>query len=101
MSDYLAANRQDPIAGLPPFQGGVAGFLGYEFGRRLERLPEPRADDLKLPDAWFGAYEWVIAWDHLEGRTWVMARERGDAGTRGRGDGPRACDGSGTISSGD
>ncbi len=87
-ADYLSAHRTEPIAGLPPFQGGVAGFLGYEFGRRLERLPAPRADDLKLPDAWLGAYDWVIAWDHLEGKTWVVARE---AGTRGSGEAGRSA----------
>ena len=77
VAEFLAANRQDPIAGLPPFQGGVAGFLGYEFGRRLERLPAPRADDLALPDAWLGAYDWVIAWDHEQGRAWVLALDPG------------------------
>ena len=59
----------------------MAGFLGYEYGRRLEQLPAPRTDDLGLPDAWLGAYDWVIAWDHLEGRAWVVAR----TGPRGRG----------------
>ncbi|MEZ4412861.1 MAG: aminodeoxychorismate synthase component I [Gemmatimonadales bacterium] len=77
VAEFIASNRQEPIAGLPPFQGGVAGFLGYEFGRRLERLPVPRADDLALPDAWFGAYDWVISWDHEQGRAWVMAGQRG------------------------
>jgi para-aminobenzoate synthetase component 1 len=58
----------------------VAGFLGYEFGRRLERLPAPRRDDLGVPDAWLGAYEWVVAWDHVQGRAWVIARrESGEA----------------------
>ena len=78
---YLSAHRTEPAPGLPPFQGGVAGFLGYEFGRRLERLPPPRADDLGLPDAWLGAYDWVVAWDHAQGRAWVVARRvRGEAG---------------------
>jgi len=67
----------EAIPGLPPFQGGVAGFLGYEFGRRLERLPRPRSDDLDLPDAWLGAYTWVVAWDHESGRAWLMARGEG------------------------
>jgi para-aminobenzoate synthetase component 1 len=74
---YLATYRAEPLPGLPPFQGGVAGFLGYEFGRRLERLPAPRSDDLGLPDAWLGAYDWVIAWDHAEGRAWLVAGQRG------------------------
>lgn len=65
----------EALPGLPPFQGGVAGFLGYEYGRRLERLPPPRTDDLRLPDAWLGAYAWVIAWDHEAGRAWGIAQE--------------------------
>jgi len=60
----------------------VAGFLGYEFGRRLEQLPSPRADDLGLPDAWLGAYEWVVAWDHAQGRAWLIAG--GEGATRER-----------------
>jgi len=80
---YLGAHRADTVPGLPPFQGGVAGFLGYEFGRRLERLPAPRTDDQSLPDAWLGAYDWVVAWDHLEGRAWVLAGQRG-SGAAGR-----------------
>jgi len=72
---HLAARHTDPVPGLPPFQGGVAGFLGYEYGRRLERLPAPRHDELGLPDGWFGAYEWVVAWDHQSGRAWVVAAD--------------------------
>jgi len=84
VAGYLAPNHRTPIEGLPPFQGGVAGFLGYEYGRRLERLPTPREDDLNLPDVWLGAYEWVIAWDHEQDRSWVIALDpglrRGDEG---------------------
>jgi len=87
-ADYLAARHAEPLPGRPPFQCGVAGFLGYEFGRRLERLPAPRADDLGLPDAWLGAYEWVVAWDHVAGKAWVIA-----AGQGGRVAGRQSADG--------
>ncbi len=79
---YLDAHRADAVPGLPPFQGGVAGFLGYEFGDRLERLPAPRSDDLGLPDVWLGAYDWVVAWDHEEGRAWVLAGQWGRRAAR-------------------
>ncbi len=85
---YLAAHHAEPVVGLPPFQCGVAGFLGYEFGRRLERLPPPRSDDLRLPDAWLGAYEWVIAWDHVVGKAWVVVQ----AGRRGSREAGRFAD---------
>ncbi len=80
VATYITAHRTEPVPGLPPFQCGVAGFLGYEFGRRLERLPAPSSDDLRLPDAWFGAYDWVMAWDHETGKAWVMAREGSQGG---------------------
>jgi len=63
-----------PISGLPPFQTGAAGYIAYDWGRTLERLPAPRHDDLDLPDVVFGIYDWVIAWDHDQSRAWVIAR---------------------------
>ena len=51
---------------LPPFQGGLIGYWGYELGHHIERLPHPRFDDLAMPDVWVGAYDWVIAWDHVD-----------------------------------
>ena len=63
--ELLAAHLTEPVPGLPPFQGGAAGYLAYEWGRVLEgRLPEPRHDDLDLPDVVLGVYDWVLAWDH-------------------------------------
>ena len=47
-----------------PFTGGLLGYLGYDFGRRLERLPQQAADDLQLPDAAFGLYAWALVSDH-------------------------------------
>ena len=35
-----------PVSGLPPFQGGAAGYIGYDYGAVLERLPAARFDDL-------------------------------------------------------
>ena len=47
--------RAETIPGLPPFQGGVAGYIAYDFGAVLERLPAPRYDDLALPDCHAGS----------------------------------------------
>jgi para-aminobenzoate synthetase component 1 len=69
----LSAHRSIPVPDLPPFQGGIAGYLAYAYGAVLERLPAPRFDDLNLPDAVLGLYDWVIAWDHLAGRCWIVS----------------------------
>ncbi|HCJ28613.1 MAG TPA: aminodeoxychorismate synthase component I [Pseudomonas sp.] len=47
-----------------PFTGGLLGFLGYDFGARLERLPATAAQDLQLPSARFGLYAWALINDH-------------------------------------
>ena len=79
---WLQPHRCDALEGLPPFQGGAAGYLAYDWGRVLERLPANRYDDLNLPDAVLGVYDWVLAWDHAASRAWLISTgmpERQDA----------------------
>jgi para-aminobenzoate synthetase component I len=76
----LAAHRLPSLPGLPPFQGGAAGYFGYDLGRCLERLPRHRQDDLELPDIVIGLYDWTIAWDHLLGRCWLISTGRPASG---------------------
>jgi para-aminobenzoate synthetase component 1 len=71
--DRLRPHYADTVSGLPPFQGGAAGYIAYDWGAVLERLPEPRFDDLALPDAVLGLYDWVIAWDHQAKRAWLIS----------------------------
>ncbi len=67
-------DRCETIPGLPPFQGGAAGVLGYELGRAFERLPASNHDELEIPALSAGLYDWVIAWDHLVGRCWLISQ---------------------------
>ncbi len=69
----LAPFWHERTGDLPPFQGGAAGYIGYEFGGRLEDVPEAPLDDLALPDAVLGIYDWVVAWDHTRGRAWIFS----------------------------
>jgi para-aminobenzoate synthetase component 1 len=71
--DLLAPHGAAPIPGLPPFQGGAAGYIGYDYGAVLERLPRARYDDLAVPDVVLGLYDWVIAWDHRVGTAWIIS----------------------------
>jgi para-aminobenzoate synthetase component I len=88
-ADALSAARKllppdplPPISGVPPFQGGLAGFIGYDWGAVLERLPSPRYDDLAIPDVILGLYDWVIAWDHRLGTAWLVSTGLPESGTR-------------------
>lgn len=48
----------------PPFQGGAAGYFGYDLGRGLEKLPSTAKDDPNIPDMMVGIYDTVVAYDH-------------------------------------
>ena len=69
----LAPQVAPVIPGLPPFQGGAAGYVGYDWGLTLERLPAPRYDDLGLDDVVLGLYDWVVAWDHAASKAWLVS----------------------------
>ncbi|MCQ4295266.1 aminodeoxychorismate synthase component I [Pseudomonas stutzeri] len=47
-----------------PFAGGLIGLLTYDFGSRLETLPQCAEDDSQLPLARFGLYDWALITDH-------------------------------------
>ncbi len=73
LGDLLETCRLDkPEAGIP-FTGGAVGYFGYDLGRRIERLPETATDDLKLPECYLAFYDAVVAYDHLENRTYICA----------------------------
>jgi anthranilate synthase component I len=67
--------RFTPVAvpGLPRFQGGAVGFLGYDIVRHVERLPRRATDDLRLPDAVFMLTDSLLAFDNLRHRLLVIA----------------------------
>ena len=55
-----------------PFAGGLIGYLGYDFGRGLERLPSRAQDDLHLPTATLGLYAWALISDHQLGTSQLL-----------------------------
>jgi para-aminobenzoate synthetase component I len=77
--DLLNAHRLDFVQDLPPFQGGLAGYISYEFGRSLEpgsKIPE----FAKLcPDLILHHYDTVISFDHLQEKAWIISRHESDA----------------------
>ena len=72
----LARLSSLPVPGsdAPPFLGGLAGFLGYDLGRRFERLPSIARADQELPVMRLALHDWVICWDRRDGRAWLGGR---------------------------
>lgn len=57
---------------LPPFQGGAAGFYGYDLARSLEDLPRQTRENAAMPDMAIGIYDQVFAYDHKTGKGLLM-----------------------------
>ena len=66
----MAPFRAESLPGLWPFQGGAAGYFGYDLGQYTERLPRTAVDDLGMPDMVIALYDWVLAHEHATARTW-------------------------------
>jgi para-aminobenzoate synthetase component 1 len=58
---------------LPPFQGGAAGYLGYDLCHHLEKLPSAEINDLDFPDMAMAFYDLVIGFDLFEKRAWIFS----------------------------
>ena len=68
----LRAYRAPTIAELPPFHGGVVGYLGYDVVREIERLPHVPPDALGMPDAVLSVTGHVTAFDHFRQRLYLI-----------------------------
>ena len=69
-------------AGAPPFLGGLVGFLGYDLGGVLERLPSIAMEDQDLPPLRLALHDWVVAWDRRTGHAWIGGRALDGDGRR-------------------
>jgi anthranilate synthase component 1 len=60
-------------AGLPPFTGGMVGYLGYDIVRRLERIGDHAQDDLHLPELTMLLTSDLAVLDHWDGSVLLIA----------------------------
>ena len=56
-----------------PFIGGAVGYFSYDLCHFIERLPTTAVDDLNLPECYLPFYDAIVAFDHLKGKTYVVA----------------------------
>jgi para-aminobenzoate synthetase component 1 len=73
LADRWDRCNADSMPGLPPFQGGAAGFFSYDLCHLFEVLPRPAIDEFELPDLAVGFYDWVLALDHGANRAWIVS----------------------------
>ena len=55
---------------LPPFTGGLCGYLSYDLSKQIEYIPSIR--DNVVPDYMLGLYDQVFAFDHIKEQCFIM-----------------------------
>lgn len=58
-----------------PFTGGAVGYLSYDYGRRLEKIPALCSDDRSIPDMQFNLYDGVAALNHDSGVLYLIGHD--------------------------
>ncbi|WP_417832178.1 aminodeoxychorismate synthase component I [Terasakiella sp.] len=73
LKEKLASYSFERHPNLPPFQGGVVGYFGYELLHQIERIPSQAKDDLSVPDICLGFYDVIAAFDHHLKQAWIFS----------------------------
>ena len=72
MESLLDVYKAPLFPELPPLQGGLMGFLGYDVVREVEQLPSVPRDDRNLPDAVMCMIGSLAAFDHWKQRVYLL-----------------------------
>ena len=65
--------RSPRLDGLPPFTGGLVGYLGYDVVRRLERIADRTPDELGMPEIGMMLATDLVVLDHQDGTVLLIA----------------------------
>jgi para-aminobenzoate synthetase component I len=76
---HLRDHPRAHVDGLPPFQGGLLGYISYDYGRVLEPKAKIAVPDMPMPTLVLKAYDTVVAVDHLQERAWILAGSEAQA----------------------
>lgn len=76
IKDELGRFTPADLPGLPRFQGGAVGYLGYDVVRYFENLPETAESVLDIPDAIFLLADTLVVFDHARHRLILLANAR-------------------------
>ena len=68
----LLQTKHETIAHLPPFQGGLAGFISYDCARHFEVLPNLAKRESNIPDLKVGLYDLIVSFDHMQKKAWIV-----------------------------
>lgn len=88
-----AIDPSDYVARPLPLLAGAVGYVGYEVGQMIERLPCVPRPSFGMPDIAFGFHDWILGRCHRTGRTWLSVIGRGGSSSEARQNAERRRDG--------
>ncbi len=73
VKSFLSDNKSASDNGLPPFNGGAAGFFGYDLLIHCEPSTKlTKSDKAPEGDLWLGFYDRVVAFDHVAHKAFLI-----------------------------
>jgi para-aminobenzoate synthetase component 1 len=73
IGELLEVYKLDHCPAPVPFLSGAVGYFSYDLCHFIERLPSTTIDDLRLPECYLAFYDTIVAFDHLEGKAYLVA----------------------------
>ncbi|OGL43791.1 MAG: anthranilate synthase component I [Candidatus Schekmanbacteria bacterium RBG_16_38_10] len=80
LRDIMEGFKTVKVHGLPRFFGGAVGFIGYDFVRFFEKIPDYRSDELNLPDAYFMLTDTLLIFDNVSHKIKIVSNCYIDSG---------------------
>ena len=78
IAEFVQSMNVDSLPELPDFQGGVIGFISYDYVRTYEPIPNVATDDLQTPDLFFYLFDrWAVLDLEKEEAYFMVLPERG------------------------
>ena len=72
LAAFLPPKAAAPFENLPPFFGGVVGYLGYDSARHYEPVGAPKSDPIQIPETLWMRADLVAVFDHLKSEIYLI-----------------------------
>jgi len=73
LREAMRPYQRSSVRNAIPFVGGAVGFIAYDYGRQIERIPQLAMNDRRVPDVHFGLYDGIAALNHATGVLHLVA----------------------------
>jgi para-aminobenzoate synthetase component I len=73
--NHLATAPTSMHPGLPPFQGGYAGYISYDAGWAFQGAQHPPQFKALCPNIAFNRYDTVVGFDHMQERSFIFGTD--------------------------